>query len=1046
MNISDIRDISKIGFGILSAEKIRKMSVCKIDSPKMSGPNTVYDDRMGVKDINERCPTCDLKKECWGHFGHIELNEPILHPMLIKQAVSFLKCICKNCHKLLITRDQVELFGFLKSTNEKRFLKILKKIDKKDICAHCLSPQPKILFKDTNIIKEYKQKGYGEKTSIVMSTEEIKEIFEGLSDSDVELLGFDSERTHPKNLIITVLPVMPPCSRPFVKADGNTSDDDLTFQYIEIIKINNQLSKPENKNDKRIQSLKFRISTLFNNSKGKAKHPTDSRPFKALKDRLSGKGGRIRNNCMGKRTNFSARTVIGAEPTLKMNEYAIPYEVATIHSKPETVTFYNIDWLTKLVNEGKANIITTTKPDGTQINLTVPYVLNKAGTKLINGDYIIRNGKKNNIPMTNKNNVALSKIENKILVITGREKIGEHDVIVRDKKVIETIPPSKRNIKIKIGDIVHRQLQKGDIILVNRQPTLHRGSMLGMEAVPMPYKTFRFNLACTKSFNADFDGDEMNTHAPQSYEAEAELRFIANSKYNIISAQESKPIVVITQDSLIACFLMTRKNFSLSRNQFNHISMKGELYNKKPLFNLEKLQDIKYVFNKFGKEKEILNGKGLFSLLLPNNLFYEKKNNANPDEPIVKIYKGVLYEGTLDKNILGSVHNSLIHVIHKEYGPEITSNFIDNILFIGNEWLMLHGFSVGLEDCMIKSDSSIDAIKSTLTQCYTKAQGIEESTHNEGIKEIRITGALSQAKDIGMKIAKESMSKNNNFLTTVISGAKGDFFNIAQITGLLGQQNLEGHRVEPKMNNKKRTLPHYPLDEKISKERDYESKGFIRHSFIRGLSPEEFFFHAMAGREGVIDTAMGTAKSGYTQRKIIKLCEDVKINEDYTVRDITDKIYQFSYGNNFDAMKTVKVNNVQTCCDIERLANKINFSFEEGILNENKNENEPDITLTEITKSDFTVKKKNLIQKLQREHPGITIDPNWTEEELKERLQAINVSSDEEKSESDDESETEEEEEETEEYYEEEEEENNDEIDDEFIDDDSVASEPDYDE
>ena len=348
-------------------------------------------------------------------------------------------------------------------------------------------------------------------------------------------------------------------------------------------------------------------------------------------------------------------------------------------------------------------------------------------------------------------------------------------------------------------------------------------------------------------------GDEMNIHAPQSYETEAELRMLSATSLNIITAQESKPIITITQDSLIAAYLMTRKDFVLERSQLNNICMRGEKSDGKFIYEPNRLKRIGSVMKRHGKEFK-RNGRLLISLLLPEDFIYEKKNGAHPDEPSVKIYQGVFLEGALDKSTLGSAHGSIIQLLNKEYGPDITANFIDNIQFFGNEWLMVHGFSVGLEDCMITSEESVDSIKNKLAECYTKAQAIEETTQNPGIKEVRITAALSQAKDIGMKIAKEAMRKDNNFLVTVTSGAKGDHFNISQITGLLGQQNLEGKRVNPTMSHCKRSLPHYPLDPNgLDKEREYESRGFIRHSFIHGLNPQEFFFHAMSGREGVAD-------------------------------------------------------------------------------------------------------------------------------------------------------------------------------------------------
>lgn len=327
---------------------------------------------------------------------------------------------------------------------------------------------------------------------------------------------------------------------------------------------------------------------------------------------------------------------------------------------------------------------------------------------------------------------------------------------------------------------------------------------------------------------------------------------LSKASLQIITAQESKPIIAIVQDALIASFLMTKKKFPLTRGQFSNISMKGERADGSPLYNSIKIKTIEKVLKQFNKKPSVFNGKGLISLLLPDNLNYEKKNNCNPEEPTVKIYRGVLVEGTLDKSVLGYAHGSLIQILNKEYGSDITANFVDNVQFIGNAWMVVHGFSVGLEDCMTSSGKSIDTIKDTLAQCYAKAEGIEETTQNPGIREVRVTASLSQARDIGMRIAKDAMNPDNNFLVTVGSGAKGDYFNIAQLTGLLGQQNLENKRVCPQLNRGKRTLPHYPF-EINNKEKEYESRGFIRNSFIHGLTPEEFFFHSMSGREGVID-------------------------------------------------------------------------------------------------------------------------------------------------------------------------------------------------
>ena len=179
-----------------------------------------------------------------------------------------------------------------------------------------------------------------------------------------------------------------------------------------------------------------------------------------------------------------------------------------------------------------------------------------------------------------------------------------------------------------------------------------------------------------------------------------------------------------------------------------------------------------------------------------------------------------------------------------------------------------------------------------------------------------------------MRIAKEALADDNNFVATVTSGSKGDYFNIAQITGLLGQQNFTGQRIQPTLNNNRRTLPHYPFDIP-DKETEYESKGFIKNSFIHGLNPREFWFHAVPGREGVTDTAMKTAQSGYIQRRMVKMGEDIKVDNDTTVRNSRGFIYQFQYGDDgLDGSQTVVKQGEPTVCDVSRLVDKLNLESE----------------------------------------------------------------------------------------------------------------------
>lgn len=499
----EIKEISEISFGIYSPEEIKRMSVCKVDNSKLcntdktSGYGTVYDPRMGTIDNGKLCATCNFGPwECAGHFGHIELNEPLIHPLYYKQVVSFLKCFCIKCYKLLITEEQINLNNLHKIKGVKRFTKILEKLEKNDMCIICSHPQPDIkhIVLDNTIVMVYKSK-QKEKVSIVLQVDEIKKIFDNVSVDDVKLLGFNPDLVQPRNLVLTYFPVIPIQARPYVITEGNICDDDLTIQLVEIVKMNNHLEPVDgiplhdSKKQKYLQCLKFRISTYYNNSGCRAKHSTSNRPIKGIKERLSGKDGLVRTNLMGKRVEQSGRTVIGAEPTLKVGQLAMPPQMASNLTIPVQVNNMNYKQMTELVNRGKVNFIL--KDNGaTRINLE--NALFFKGTRVNHGDIIVR---------TNEDET-----ETETLVTNGKELLKPGDKLKRNGEYVKDIKyPEKRTYQLNIGDICERQLQDGDIVLLNRQPTLHAGSMLAMEIVIIPGKTLRYNLSICKSFNSDFD-------------------------------------------------------------------------------------------------------------------------------------------------------------------------------------------------------------------------------------------------------------------------------------------------------------------------------------------------------------------------------------------------------------------------------------------------------------------------------------------------------------------------------------------------------------
>ena len=769
--MEEVYEIDEITFGILSAEEVIKMSVCKIDNPKLCNSNidksgaygTVYDPRLGTIENGVLCSTCSRTVwECPGHWGHIVLNEPVIHPLYYKQVISFIRCFCTKCYKLLITENQIQINNLNRLYGVKRFNKILDRLEKIEMCTHCSHPQPQIkhTMSDNTISMVYKDKDK-KKVSVTLQVDDIKKIFDNISIEDVELLGFNPELMHPKNLIITVFPVIPICARPWIISAENMCDDDLTIQYVEIIKANNHLEQTDGvpiadtKKQKHLQCVKFRISTLYNNSRGKAKHSTNGRAIKGIKERLTGKDGLIRTHLMGKRCEMTARTVIGPDPTLKMGQIAVPPQIARNLIIPVRVTQFNYDFLTKLLEEGKINYVLK---DNGQTRINLENALFFKGTRINHGDIIIRID-----PITNK--------ENEILVTNGKDLLQKGDKLKRNGDYIMDIKyPEKRSYKLNIGDICERQMYDGCIVLLNRQPTLHEGSMMAQEVVIREGKTIRINLSITKSFNADFDGDEMNLHLPSSLEAEAELRELSASKHKIISAQNSTNIMCIVQDSLLGAYLMTNGIQTVRKDQFYNIAVTLGISIDKIL---SKIQYIRRIYKEKGKKVQSFHGKGLISLALPDDFIYEKRNDIDPNEPIVKIYRGVLYEGTLNKSILGSVHNSIIQIINKEYGSYTASEFIDHIQFITNNWLLITGFSIGLKDCMVQGHDKKQEINDIIEKCYIEADNIKNTTVNKNIREIRITSALNNSRDFGLKIAKDALDPNNNFLKTVKSGSKG---------------------------------------------------------------------------------------------------------------------------------------------------------------------------------------------------------------------------------------------------------------------------------
>ena len=847
-------------FSILSPDEIRKASVANIVSrdtyvnnkPVIGG---LFDPRMGVLDPGLICPTDGLNyMKTPGYFGHIELARPIFYIQYLHTIVKILRCVCVKCSKLLI--DKTKYDYLLKLSSKKRWDKVFKLASKvarcgDETCEGCGCKQPRKIMKEglATLIAEWDnidgiESKNKEKLTMRMTPEIVLKIFRRISDEDVNFLGFSPTWSRPDWMVCQVLAVPPPAVRPSVKHDAQQrSEDDISHIIVNIVKANKTLQEKlqSNASEKVIEDwtmvLQYYCATMVDNKiPGVASVAQRSgRPLKSIKERLVGKPGRVRGNLMGKRVDFSARSVITPDANIGISQLGIPLKVAKNITFPEIVNKRNKKFLTKLMLNGPNEY------PGAKI-------LERKSGDSISLRYVDRN-----------------------------------------------------SIELFEGDIVHRHLLDGDPVLFNRQPTLHRMSMMCHFAkILKKGDTFRLNVADTKPYNADFDGDEMNLHGPQDYESAAELANLAAVARQIISPANNSPIIGIFQDSLLGSFRFTRKDINFDSRTAMNLLM---AFDK---------TDVKL----FSKPNQRITNFELLTQILPpmsshfKNGQYGSGEDSKTSNNVIEIMNGKYVRGQLDKKALGAGSKGLIHSIFNDFSYVDAGEFIDNLQNLITEYMKLSAYSVGISD-LIADSTTNQKISDAMLKKKQEVKNLIDQTHlgtfenstgktNEVEFESKVNSILQKAADEAGKIGRKSLAADNRFVIMVNSGSKGKSLNIAQMISCLGQQNVDGKRIPYGFED--RTLPHY------TKYNDSpEARGFVESSFIQGLTPTELYFHAMGGRTGLIDTAVKTSTTGYIQRRLIKGLEDLRVHYDMTVRNNKNKIVQFAYGD--DNIDPTKVEN-----------------------------------------------------------------------------------------------------------------------------------------
>lgn len=849
-----------VQFSMLSPEEIRKNSVVEItlgdtynnNKPVVGG---LFDPRMGVLEPGLICPTDGMTYiDTPGYFGHIELARPVFSIQHMKDIIKICRSVCFKCSKLLIDKDQHKHILSWSSHKRWDYVNSLTSKNIKRCGEHshdgcgCKQPDKIKLEGMATLVAIWEKLDTGDETEKVMkklTAETVLKTFKRMSDDDISFMGFSPTWSRPSWMIMEALPVPPPAVRPSVKHDAQQrSEDDLTHIYRNIIKTNSilrdKLANPEthtNVTEGWYTILQHSVAMIANNKiKGVAPMAQRSgRPLQCIMGRLNSKSGRIRGNLMGKRVDFSARSVITGDPNLSVKQLGVPLKIAMNITKPVTVNDRNRDFLTKLVQNG---------PD------------EYPGAKILER----RNGE----------NISLRNVD-------------------------------RENIEIYNGDIVHRHMMDGDAVLFNRQPSLHRMSMMcHIVKVMKVGDTFRMNVGDTKPYNADFDGDEMNMHMPQNELAEIELRHLAAIPYQCISPASNAPIIGIYQDSLLGSYRLTRENINFTPREAMNLLMMyphvqpEEFENKKKLSSFDVLSQIMPPLTIVYKTKQFKEGED----------DYETSNN------VMELRNGKFSRGQLDKSVIGSTSKGLLHRINNDFGNMACVDFNDNLQNIVTEYLKTSAYSVGISD-LIANKKTQSQILQVIAKQKSEVHELIDQVHlgvfenntarsNNMEFETSVNNTLNKATDEAGKIGRNSLDPNNRFLIIINSGSKGSPINISQMISCLGQTNVDGKRIPYGFEG--RTLPHY------QKFNDTPgARGFIENSYISGLTAPELFFHAMGGRVGLIDTAVKTSQTGYIQRRLIKGLEDLKVEYDMTVRNNKGKIIQFAYGD--DNYDTTRVEN-----------------------------------------------------------------------------------------------------------------------------------------
>ena len=755
---SEIEPILGIQFSIFSPDEIERRSVVEITSnatyegnePKIGG---LFDPRMGVLENGKQCRSCgQSNNNCPGHFAHYRLGRPVYYIQFLPMILNILNCVCISCSKLRVDK---ELRSTIKSKKgEGRWKELMEASKNISRCGQetedgCGARQPDRYKREgiARIVAEWDTIDTKDLTREAMKqpleVEYVQRLFRRITDEDVAFMGFNPRWCRPDWMICSVLAIPPPQVRPSVVQENNQrSEDDLTHKLFEIIKTNKMLlTKMEaegskaNKGyiDELTNVLQYHIATLIDNQIPGVA-PSAQRGGRPLKS---------------------------IQQRLGSKEGRIRYNL-----QGKRVEFSARSVITPDPNISIAELGVPIK---IAMNLTVPERVTD-----FNRDKIYK------------------------LVQNGSAVYPGAKTLVRaDGRMISLAHVNTKEIVLYNGDLVNRHLMDGDMVLFNRQPTLHRMSMMGHRVRVLPYNTFRLNVSVTSPYNADFDGDEMNAHIPQSSEAIQELQDIAAVPYQMISPRHQKPVIKVVQDALLGSHRITKQGEKFTRREYMNLMM----WNKR--------------FDGQLPSPEIVNGatrwsgQQVLSMLFPP-MNTDLKNKFYDDEEIpdnmVKIRNGMIQPGGIvDDDVLNKTGVGVVHTTYNDFGAMAAVDLLDSIQSTIEAYLVMSGFSVGLSD-LVADDKTLETMDKIIQDRKKDIDEIVLQVHmdlfdnstgktNQDEFESQVFGKLNKAIEELGKLGQQALAQENRMISMLKAGSKGSTINVSQMVACVGQQNIEGRRI-----------------------------------------------------------------------------------------------------------------------------------------------------------------------------------------------------------------------------------------------------------